>query len=73
MKAIETNVVVRDGKAWIGPEGLPPGRHRAIVLVDERSSTSLGGSLEDIPIHDFGPWPERLSLRREDLYEDDGR
>ena len=23
-----------------------------------------------LPPHDFGPWPEGLSLRREDMYED---
>lgn len=27
----------------------------------------------DFPIHDIGPWPEGLSLRREDLYDDWGR
>ena len=27
----------------------------------------------DFPVDDYGPWPERLSLRREDLYDDDGR
>ena len=25
---------------------------------------------EVIPVHDPGPWPEGLSLRREDMYED---
>lgn len=27
----------------------------------------------DFPIDDPGPWPEGLSLRREDMYGDDGR
>lgn len=27
----------------------------------------------DFPVDDLGPWPEGLSLRREDLYGDDGR
>jgi hypothetical protein len=27
----------------------------------------------DFPVHDFGPWPENLSLRRADLYGDDER
>jgi hypothetical protein len=26
--------------------------------------------LVDFPVHDLGPWPENLSLRREDLYGD---
>jgi hypothetical protein len=29
--------------------------------------------LPGFPVHDFGPWPENLSLRREDLYGDDER
>jgi hypothetical protein len=28
---------------------------------------------DGLPVHDLGPWPEGLSLRREDLYGDDGR
>ena len=27
----------------------------------------------DFPTDDLGPWPEDLSLRREDMYGDDGR
>ena len=27
----------------------------------------------DFPVDDLGPWPEDLSLRREDMYGDDGR
>ncbi len=27
----------------------------------------------DFPVDDLGPWPEGLSLRRENMYGDDGR
>ena len=27
----------------------------------------------DFPVDDLGPWPAGLSLRREDMYGDDGR
>lgn len=27
----------------------------------------------DFPVDDLGPWPEGLSLRREDMYGDNGR
>lgn len=27
----------------------------------------------DFPMDDLGPWPEGLSLRRENMYGDDGR
>lgn len=29
--------------------------------------------LSNFPVDDLGPWPESLSLRREDMYGDDGR
>jgi hypothetical protein len=29
--------------------------------------------IDALPAHDLGPCPERLSLRREDLYDEDGR
>lgn len=37
-----------------------------------RKSTT-GKELLDFPVDDLGPWPEGLSLRREDMYGDDGR
>jgi hypothetical protein len=80
MRTIETDVLVtRDGRARIEltlPEDIPPGRHRAVVVLDERplSMASSGiRSFADFPVHDFGPWPENLSLRRADLYGEDER
>jgi len=78
MKTIETDVIVtRDGRARVDLEvspDVPPGRHRAVVVLDERPTPSVSGrSLVDFPVHDFGPWPENLSLRRADLYGDDER
>ena len=29
--------------------------------------------LNNLPTVDLGPWPDRISLRRDDLYGDDGR
>ncbi|WP_207787570.1 DUF2281 domain-containing protein [Candidatus Thiosymbion oneisti] len=37
-----------------------------------RKLTSGKESL-DFPVDDLGPWPDGMSLRREDLYGDDGR
>ena len=34
---------------------------------------TTGGESLDFPVDDLGPWPEGLSLRREDMYGDDGR
>ena len=30
-------------------------------------------SLDDFPVDDLGPWPEGLTLRREEMYGDQGR
>jgi hypothetical protein len=80
MKTIETDIIVsRDGQARIDlklSSDVPPGRHRAVVVLDERPAQAAprgAGSLADFPVHDFGPWPENLSLRRADLYGDDER
>ncbi len=41
----------------------------------ERTATrrTIGKVPLDFPVDDLGPWPDGLSLRREDMYGDDGR
>lgn len=80
MKTIETEVIVtQDGRIRIDlelSEKVPPGRHRAVVVLDERPAPPVPrveNSLADFPVHDLGPWPENLSLRRADLYGEDER
>jgi hypothetical protein len=78
MKTFETDVVVGpDGRARIDlrlPEDVPPGRHRAVLVLEDHPRTaSVVRSIADFPVHDFGPWPEGLSLRRADLYGDEER
>jgi len=29
--------------------------------------------IDALPTRDLGPWPEGLSLRREEIYDEDGR
>jgi hypothetical protein len=56
------------GKA---PQGVPPGEYEAPIDVAEpkpRKRKRL-----DLPLHDCGPWDDNVSLRREDVYGDDGR
>lgn len=74
MRAIETTVVVdEDGTARLcAPPGLRPGEHRAVLVIQEADNGIARTSL-DLPVHDSGPWPEDLSLRREDMYDDWGR
>lgn len=38
-----------------------------------RKTAVTGKELLDFPVDDLGPWPEGVSLRREDMYGDDGR
>ena len=79
MKTIETTAsVTPDGTltARVPPE-VPPGEHRVVVVIDEQPSASISGREEcpplDFPVRDYGPWPEGLSLRREDMYGNGGR
>ncbi len=74
MKTIETDVIVtQDGRVRFDltlSTDVPPGRHRAVVVLDEQpasSASQVTGSLADFPVHALGPWPESLSLRRADL------
>jgi hypothetical protein len=80
MKAIETDIIVTQG--GIGridlklPMDVPLGRHRAVVVVDDRPESApsrVDRSLADFPVHDPGPWPEGFSLRRANLYGEDER
>jgi hypothetical protein len=75
VRAIETEMsVAEDGKAVIQLQ-LPPtvtvGKHRAVVVMDDHATVVHAPF--DLPVHDFGPWPVGLPLRRERLYGDEGR
>jgi hypothetical protein len=81
MRAIETDITVApDGRAVVElqlPASVSAGKHRAVVVLGEGEEDYPGGPVKqqpvDIPVHDFGPWPANISLRREDLYGDHGR
>ncbi len=44
-------------------------------LRERADNRKLAGGKDslDFPVDDPGPWPDGLSLRREDMYGDDGR
>jgi len=75
MKAIETTVIVSsDGKATLRvPPGVPPGEHRAVLVIEEQPATAEERPPLDFPVIHVGSWPADLSLRREDMYDDWGR
>ena len=58
------------------PPVVPPGEHEVIITVlppPARQHPNKPFDVDAVPIHDLGPWPEGPSLRREDMYDDDGR
>jgi len=67
--------VERDGRLIVQlPLDIPPGEHQIVIVIDERPLTpSESRDLDDFPVDDYGPWPEGLSLRREDMYGKWGR
>ncbi len=74
MKTIQTHALIGpDGKITLQlPDLMEPGRYPVTVVIDDRPITHEP-DFGDFPVHDVGPWPEGLSLRREDMYGDDGR
>ncbi|MCM0021495.1 MAG: hypothetical protein NBV67_16005 [Tagaea sp.] len=64
----------------IAPDGTitgkaPPaaaGAHEVVVSERRAEPQPPKGPLV-LPVHDCGPWPKGLSLRREDIYGDDWR
>jgi hypothetical protein len=80
MKTIETiATVTADGKITVQlPPDIPAGEHRVVVMIDEQPLPKKTETKEkrlplDFPMIHVGSWPENLSLRREDMYDDDGR
>ena len=59
------------------PSDVPPGEHEVVIAVASpparRERRKKPFNVDDLPIVDLGPWPEGMSLRREDIYGDDGR
>lgn len=80
MKTITTiATVTADGKVTLQlPADIIPGEHQVVLVIDEnlkteKLETKKERSPLNFPVHDVGPWPANLSLRREDMYGDDGR
>jgi hypothetical protein len=69
MKAIETMATVSPDHTLTAkvPSNIAPGDHQVVVVIDE---SAMARAPLDLPCHDVGPWPENLSLRREDMYGD---
>jgi hypothetical protein len=78
MTQIRTRILVGPDHQISGtaPAAVPPGEHEATITIAPPSARWPAGeafSVNALPAHDLGPWPEGLSLRREDIYDEDGR
>ncbi len=71
MRTIETTVVIKpNGKLILQlPLSIPPGEHRVVVVIEEQPILKKQPR-PDFPVIDVGVWPENLSLRRKDLYNE---
>ena len=78
MTEIRTRVLVGPDHRISGtaPPAVPPGEHEVTITVPPppvRQSPVEPFDVDSLPTRDLGPWPEGLSLRREDMYDEDGR
>ncbi len=75
VRTIETIATVTlDGTLTVRvPPDIEPGEHRITVVFDEQPAAEAQVLPLDFPVISVGSWPEDLSLRREDMYDEWGR
>lgn len=76
MTLIRTRIRIgRDRRiTGVAPPEVPPGEHEAMITLAPsymRQPPTKKFNIEDLPKHDM-PWDDSISLRREDMYGDDG-
>ena len=70
MTVIATRIIVTPDGTISTASPIPVGEHTATITVAEPVKPRR--SVLDLPVH-HGPWDDGMSLRREDLYGDQGR
>ena len=78
MAEIRTRILVGPDRRISGtaPAVVPPGEHEVTIEVGSPPAyqpPTAPFDIDALPTHDLGPWPERLNLRREDIYDENGR
>ena len=76
MTVINTRLIVAPDGAISTATPLAAGEYIARIEIPEqriRQPPTEPVDADSLPTLDLGPWPEGLSLRREDMYGDDGR
>lgn len=56
----------------IAPPDVPPGEHVATITISTPQTAEKPSRVADLPVHDI-PWDGSISLRRADMYGNDGR
>ena len=69
MTVITTRLLVSADGTIAADPALPAGSHVVVVQIDPARQLSTG----ELPTHDTPHWDDSVSLRREDMYADDGR
>jgi hypothetical protein len=78
MTEIRTRILIGPDHRITGtaPAVVPAGEHEVTIDVTAppaRQRPAAPFDADALPSHDLGPWPVGLSLRREDIYDEDGR
>ncbi|MBI3987767.1 MAG: hypothetical protein HY343_12650 [Lentisphaerae bacterium] len=75
MKTIEMHATVTPERQLTlsVPEDIMPGIHEVVLIIDPPMAAPAPKEKWGFPVIHMGSWPERVSLRREDLYGDSGR
>lgn len=75
MRTIETTAVVTsEGTLTLQvPPDISPGEHRVVIVIEKQLVQKEKRPPLDFPVMSVGAWPENLSLRREDMYDEWGR
>lgn len=73
MNEIRTRIQVGPDQqiSGVAPADVPPGIHEVTITVEE-AKPAKRFRVADLPVHDL-PWDDSISLRRDDMYGDDGR
>lgn len=74
MNEIRTRIQVSPDHTITGvaPPDVPPGEHVATITISTAPIPQKPSRVAALPVHDI-PWDGSISLRREDMYGDDGR
>lgn len=74
MNAIKTWLRVDENRSVSGvvPDAVPAGEHEVTITVASPRPEPRFFHVSDLPVHDV-PWDGSISLRRDDIYDCDGR